>query len=86
MKIAGHYPQSQSIAVSSRLSALPTKDLPLNGKRIGVKELFAISGLRVALSNRSFYAMSNLAESTAPAIQNYLMLELSWWVQPSAAL
>ncbi|KAF2110372.1 amidase signature domain-containing protein [Lophiotrema nucula] len=72
LQIAGSYPQSLSVAVPSRLSAQPTKEFPLRGKRIGVKELFAIRGLRMALSNRAFYAVSTPAEHTAPAIQTLL--------------
>ncbi|KAF2247756.1 amidase signature enzyme [Trematosphaeria pertusa] len=70
--IAGSYPQSLSIAVPSKLSAVPTPAFPLRGKRIGVKELFALRGLHMALSNRAFYAVASPAEHTAPAIQKLL--------------
>ena len=70
--IAGSDPQSLSVAVPSRICSPPSKNSPLLGKRIGVKELFDISGLRMALSNRAFYAVSAPAPTTAPAIQKLL--------------
>ena len=70
--IAGTDPQSLSVAVPSRICSPPSTDLPLLGKRIGVKELFDVAGLRMALSNHAFYAMSTPAQTTAPAIQKLL--------------
>ena len=70
--IAGTDPQSLSVAVPSRICSPPSTDLPLLGKRIGVKELFDVAGLRMALSNHAFYAMSTPAQTTAPAIQKVL--------------
>ena len=59
--IAGSDPQSFSVAVPSRICSPPSTSSPLLGKRIGVKELFDIAGLRMALSNRAFYAISTPA-------------------------
>ena len=70
--IAGSDPQSLSVAVPSRICSPLSTNSPLLGKRIGVKELFHIAGLRMALSNRAFYAMSTPAQTTAPAIQKLL--------------
>ena len=70
--IAGSDPQSLSVAVPSRICSPPSTNSPLLGKRIGVKDLFDIAGLRMALSNRAFYAMSTPAQTTAPAIQKLL--------------
>ena len=70
--IAGSDPQSLSVAVPSRFWNSPSKDSPLLGKRIGVKELFDISRLRMAVSNRPFYAMSIPVQTTAPAVQMLL--------------
>lgn len=39
---------------------------------MGVKDLFAINGLRMTLSNRAFYAVSTPVENTAPAIQSFI--------------
>jgi Asp-tRNA(Asn)/Glu-tRNA(Gln) amidotransferase A subunit family amidase len=72
LQLAGSYPQSLSVAVPSRILGQPTKQSPLKGKRVGVKELFSLAGLRMALSNRAFYAVSTPAEKTAPAIQTLL--------------
>ncbi|CAI6341125.1 unnamed protein product [Periconia digitata] len=72
LQLAGNYPQSQSIAVPSRLSTLATDHHPLRGKCIAVKELFSLHGLRVALSNRAFLAVQSPAKETAPAIQKLL--------------
>ena len=67
--IAGTDPQSPSVPVPSRICSPPSTNSPLLGKRIGVKKLFDVAGLRMALSNRAFYAMSTPAQTTAPAIQ-----------------
>ena len=70
LRIAGAYLQSLSVAVPSRLTATESK--PLSGKRIGGKDLFAIRGLRMTLSNRGFHDVADPAEETAPAIQKLL--------------
>ncbi len=70
--MAGSFPQSLQVAVSSRLHSPPSAEKPLLGKRIGVKELFALRGLRMALSNRAHYAVSSPAPATAPVIQKVL--------------
>ena len=70
--IVGSEPHTLSVAVPSRLCSPPSKDSPLLGKRIGVKDLFDIAGLRMTLSNRAFYAVSPPAQTTAPAIQKLL--------------
>ena len=72
LEITGRNPHSLSVAVPSRICSPPSKDSPLLGKRIGVKELFDICGLRMALSNRAFYDISVPAQTTAPAIQKLL--------------
>lgn len=72
LEVAGSFPQSLQVAVSSRLHSPPSAEEPLRGKRIGVKELFALRGLRMALSNRAHYAVSCPAPATAPAIQKVL--------------
>ncbi|KAF2654218.1 amidase signature enzyme, partial [Lophiostoma macrostomum CBS 122681] len=72
LEMTGSYPQSLAAAVPSRLSAHPTKQHSIRGKRMGVKELYAFRGLRMALSNRAYYAVSTPAERTAPAIQKLL--------------
>ena len=70
--IVGTVPHSLSVAVPSRICSLPSKDSPLLGKRIGVKGLFDIAGLRMTLSNRAFYTVSTPAQTTAPTIQKLL--------------
>ena len=70
--ITGSDPYSLSVAVPSKICSPRSKDSPLLGKRIGVKELFDIFGLRMAPSNRAFYAMSTPAQTTAPAIQKLI--------------
>ena len=72
LKLADIAPLSTSVAVPSRIYDSPTMATPLLGKRIAVNELFDICGLRMALSNHAFYAMSSPADATAPAIQRLL--------------
>lgn len=72
LEVAGSFPQSLQVAVSSRLHSYPSATKPLHGKRIAVNELFALHGLRMALSNRAYYAVSCPALATAPAIQRVL--------------
>ncbi|KAK9438002.1 glutamyl-tRNA(Gln) amidotransferase [Metarhizium brunneum] len=60
---------SLTVAVPSRLYYTPTKDKPLAGVRISVKDLFDLKGLKTSGGNRAFYARSNIKNETAIAVQ-----------------
>ncbi|PNP49581.1 hypothetical protein THARTR1_09903 [Trichoderma harzianum] len=61
-----------SIGVPSRLYFTRTKEKPLAGARIGVKDLFDLSGVKKSNGNRAWYHFYPEAEKTAPAIQNLI--------------
>lgn len=65
----------QTLGVSTHHQGRPAiRRSYIEGKRIGVKELFDIAGLRPALGNKAFLNVSSLSERTAPAIVKLLDL------------
>ncbi|KAG9195580.1 hypothetical protein G6011_00701 [Alternaria panax] len=67
--IAGH---GLTIAVPSRLYYRPTATKPLAGMRLGVKDIFDISGIKTGNGNRAWYNLYPPANATAPAVQRLL--------------
>ncbi|KAK4080535.1 hypothetical protein Trihar35433_1640 [Trichoderma harzianum] len=63
---------TMSIGVPSRLYFTRTKEKPLAGVRIGVKDLFDLNGVKRSNGNRAWYHFYPEAEKTAPAIQNLI--------------
>ncbi|KAL6698439.1 amidase signature domain-containing protein [Trichoderma pleuroticola] len=63
---------TMSIGVLSRLYFTRTKEKPLAGIRIGVKDLFDLGGVKKSNGNRAWYHFYPEAEKTAPAIQNLI--------------
>ncbi|KAF3068544.1 Amidase 1 [Trichoderma lentiforme] len=63
---------TMSIGVPSRLYFTRTKEKPLAGVRIGVKDLFDLSGVKKSNGNRAWYHFYPEAKKTAPAIQNLI--------------
>ena len=61
-----------NVAVPSRLYFSPTPEKPLAGKRIGVKDLYDIKGLRTGGGNRAFYDTFPEKNATAPSIQRLI--------------
>ncbi|KAF4466356.1 Glutamyl-tRNA(Gln) amidotransferase subunit A [Fusarium albosuccineum] len=61
-----------TVAVPSRLYYTPTKDKPLAGVRIGVKDLYDLKGLKTSGGNRALYEMSNVKNETAFAVQKLI--------------
>lgn len=59
---------TMSIGVPSRLYFTRTKEKPLAGVRIGVKDLFDLNGVKKSNGNRAWYHFYPEAEKTAPAI------------------
>jgi hypothetical protein len=64
-----------SIAVPSRLYfPEPTEQRPLEGKRLGVKDIFDVKGIRTSAGSRSYFALGKIADQTAPALQSLVDL------------
>jgi len=63
---------SLTIGVPSRLYYTRTKDQPLAGVRVAVKDLFALQGAESSRGNRAWYNLYPAANNTAPAIQNLI--------------
>ncbi|EHK22503.1 uncharacterized protein TRIVIDRAFT_2199, partial [Trichoderma virens Gv29-8] len=61
-----------SIGVPSRLYFTKTKEKPLAGVRIGVKDLFDLKGVRKSNGNRAWYHFYPAANKTAHAIYNLI--------------
>jgi hypothetical protein len=61
---------SLTIGVPSRLYFTKTKEKPLAGVRLGVKDIYRIKGMKGSNGNRAWYNLYPAAEYTGPAIQN----------------
>lgn len=59
-----------SVAVPSRLYfPEPTEERPLEGKRLIVKDIFDLKGIRTTAGSRSYFALDKIAAETGPALQ-----------------
>ncbi|KAK1573682.1 amidase signature domain-containing protein [Colletotrichum navitas] len=63
---------SLTIGVPSRLYFTPTAEKPLAGVRVGVKDIYALAGVRRSNGNRAWYSLYPPAGATGPAIQNLI--------------
>ena len=63
---------SLTIGVPSRLYFTPTKEKPLAGVRIGVKDIFALAGTKRSNGNRAWYGLYSPATYTSTAIQDLI--------------
>lgn len=63
---------SDAIAVPSRLYYPQRKLKPLNGVRIGVKDIFALSGAKATYGNRAYFDLYPASNTTSPVIQNLI--------------
>ncbi|KAI1016939.1 hypothetical protein LB504_007131 [Fusarium proliferatum] len=72
--LSAHAPGSSSltIGVPSRLYFTRTKEKPLAGIRVGVKDLYDLKGVKSSRGNRAWYNLYPTANKTAPAIQNLI--------------
>ncbi|KAF4960838.1 hypothetical protein FGADI_671 [Fusarium gaditjirri] len=72
--LSAHAPGSSSltIGVPSRLYFTRTKEKPLAGVRVGVKDLYDLNGVKSSRGNRAWYNLYPAANKTAPAIQNLI--------------
>ncbi|CAD6444601.1 51fdc51b-cd06-49dc-9505-fb824c6327b2 [Sclerotinia trifoliorum] len=61
------------IPVPSRLySPLPSDLQPLSGKRIAVKDIFDLEGVKTTVCSKAYEALQDLAKKTAPSIQKLI--------------
>ncbi|KAL1859100.1 hypothetical protein Plec18170_002214 [Paecilomyces lecythidis] len=63
---------TKSVAVPSRLYYMPTKEKPLEGLRLGVKDIFDLKGLRTSGGNRAYYDLYPARNATGPALQRLI--------------
>ena len=62
-----------SIAVPSRLYyPAPTEDKPLSGKRLGVKDIYNLKGVRTSGGNRAYRDLVDPAPESAAALQTLI--------------
>lgn len=62
-----------TVAVPSRLYyPAPTKQKPLSGVRVGVKDLYDLKGLKTGAGNRAYFNLYPAANSTAVSIQHLI--------------
>ncbi|OCH86083.1 amidase signature enzyme [Obba rivulosa] len=63
---------TSAVAVPSRLYFTPTAEKPLAGKRLGLKDIYDVKGLRTGCGNRAFFQLNPPKNATAPAVQRLL--------------
>lgn len=68
----GEYPTSLTVAVPSRLYFTPTKELPLAGLRIAVKDTQDVRGVKTTGSSRSYARLYGPQEKSATGVQRLL--------------
>ncbi|KAF4345754.1 glutamyl-tRNA(Gln) amidotransferase subunit A [Fusarium beomiforme] len=61
-----------TIAVPSRLYFTPTKEKPLAGLRLAVKDLYDLKGVKTSGGNRALYEMSKVKTKTAVSVQKLI--------------
>jgi Asp-tRNA(Asn)/Glu-tRNA(Gln) amidotransferase A subunit family amidase len=62
-----------SVAVPSRLYyPPPTEEKPLSGKRLGVKDIYDLKGVRTSGGNRAYRDLVEPAPASAPALQKLI--------------
>ncbi|KAA8569389.1 hypothetical protein EYC84_001034 [Monilinia fructicola] len=61
------------IPVPSRLSTpLPSPSRPLSGKRIAVKDIFDLKGVKTTVCSKAYEALQDVSSETAPSIQKLI--------------
>lgn len=64
-----------SIAVPSRLYyPEPSPKRPLEGQRLAVKDIYDLKGLQTSAGSRAYFALSKIANETAPSVQSLIDL------------
>ncbi|EMD91554.1 hypothetical protein COCC4DRAFT_57421 [Bipolaris maydis ATCC 48331] len=71
--LPAHIPgNSLTIAVPSRLYYKRTPTAPLAGMRVGIKDIFDVTGLKTGNGNRAWYNLYPPANATAPVVKRLL--------------
>lgn len=72
--LSAQVPSSASIAIGvpSRLYFTKTKEKPLAGVRIGVKDIFQLAGVKMSCGNRAWHGLYPAANLTGTAMQNLI--------------
>lgn len=65
---------ANSVAVPSRLYYTPSASQPLAGLRMGVKDIFAVKGLKTSGGSRAYYDTYPEQNATAPSVQRLIDL------------
>ncbi|KAL6916798.1 hypothetical protein FSHL1_008529 [Fusarium sambucinum] len=63
---------SQNIPVPSRLYYKPTAEKPLDGIRVGVKDIYHVKGIKTGAGSRAYYELYPAANETAPVVQRLI--------------
>ncbi|UZP34968.1 hypothetical protein NXS19_002784 [Fusarium pseudograminearum] len=63
---------SQTIPVPSRLYYKPTAEKPLDGIRVGVKDIYHVKGIKTGAGSRAYYELYPPANETAPVVQRLI--------------
>ncbi|TQS33310.1 hypothetical protein Golomagni_06350, partial [Golovinomyces magnicellulatus] len=61
-----------TVAVPSRLYYTKTKERPLAGVRVGVKDLYQLKGVKTSNGNRAWYHLYDAANETSAAVQKLM--------------
>ena len=64
--------QSPAVAVPSRLYYTKTPDKPLAGIRLGIKDIYDVSGVKTSDGNRAYYALYPPRTANAVAVQRLI--------------
>jgi Asp-tRNA(Asn)/Glu-tRNA(Gln) amidotransferase A subunit family amidase len=64
----------KNVAVPSRLYSVPTKEKPLAGKRIAIKDNYRLSGVKSTFSSRPYEATYGPDKDTAILVQKLIKL------------
>lgn len=72
LRAAGHSAGGLTIAVPSRLYFTATKDKPLAGLRIAVKDLYDLKGMKTSGGNRALFEISQPKTETAVSVQKLI--------------
>ncbi|MBE3043825.1 hypothetical protein IMZ48_14870 [Candidatus Bathyarchaeota archaeon] len=63
---------AMTVGVPSRIYYTPTEEKPLAGIRIGIKDIFALSGVKQTNGNRAWHRLYPANTETAPAVQRLI--------------
>lgn len=74
MELSVGWRDTAGVPIPSRLYFQPTKEKPLNGIRVAVKDIYDIEGLRTGGGSRALYSVQDPAAENAPSIERLIAL------------